>query len=295
MSKLPPAALITTAEDTDPAGKPGSERRSRSASLDEFAPQSPMRTFMPTPAIGRSVIVGIAGGTGSGKSTIVAAISEALRASKMCCLCHDFYYKDISHLSLEERAATNFDHPSSLDTELMVQHLKQLRQGIPVEVPQYDFATHARRKETTLMQPARVILVDGILVLTSAELRELMDIKIFVDTEADIRFIRRLRRDISERGRTVDSCMQQYMQTVKPMHSQFVEPSKAWADVIIPMGLNTVALDMVLARLKEFLGESPVRDGAGAAVGGSAAGGGQVRGRVPSLDLAEQPEPETQT
>jgi len=122
-----------------------------------------------------------------------------------------------------------------------------------------------------------------------------MDIKIFVDTEADIRFIRRLRRDISERGRTVDSCMQQYMQTVKPMHSQFVEPSKAWADVIIPMGLNTVALDMVLARLKEFLGESPVRDGAGAAVGGSAAGGGQVRGRVPSLDLAEQPEPETQT
>ena len=215
----------------------------------------------------------------------------------MCCLCHDYYYKDISHLSLAERAATNFDHPASLDTALMVRHLARLRQGEAVEAPQYDFATHRRLRTTTLVRPARVILVDGILVLNSAPLRELMDIKIFVDTEADIRFIRRLRRDISERGRTVDSCMQQYMATVKPMHSQFVEPSKAWADVIIPMGLNTVALDMVLARLREFLrsgsneaAASPRGGGGdgGGDDGGGGGGEGLGRGQVPSLDLASQ-------
>ena len=201
-----------------------------------------------------TIVVGVAGGTGSGKTTIATAIRQGV-GSRLSCLCHDYYYKDLSHLSLNERAKTNFDHPDSLDTDLLVEHVRQLREGRGIDAPQYDFATHTRTKQTLRVEPAEVIIVEGILIYTCAALRELMDVKIFVDTEADVRFIRRLQRDIAERGRTLEQCIEQYMQTVKPMHTQFVEPSKRYGDVIIPMGLNNVALDMVLARLRVFVAE----------------------------------------
>ena len=209
-----------------------------------------------------TIVVGVAGGTGSGKTTIATAIRQGV-GSRLSCLCHDFYYKDLTHLSLDERATTNFDHPDSLDTDLLVEHVRQLRDGNGVDAPQYDFATHTRTKRTLRVEPAEVIIVEGILIFTCAALRELMDVKIFVDTEADVRFIRRLQRDIAERGRTLEQCIEQYMQTVKPMHTQFVEPSKRFGDVIIPMGLNNVALDMVLARLRVFVAEQGRSEGTG--------------------------------
>ena len=207
-----------------------------------------------------TIVVGVAGGTGSGKTTIATAIRQGV-GSRLSCLCHDYYYKDLSHLSLNERAKTNFDHPDSLDTDLLVEHVRQLREGRGIDAPQYDFATHTRTQQTLRVEPAEVIIVEGILIFTCAALRELMDVKIFVDTEADVRFIRRLQRDIAERGRTLEQCIEQYMQTVKPMHTQFVEPSKRFGDVIIPMGLNNVALDMVLARLRVFVAEQGRGDG----------------------------------
>ncbi len=204
----------------------------------------------------RSVIVGVAGGTGSGKTTIARTIYEQLGPDKVAYIPHDAYYYDLSHLPLEERAKRNFDHPDSLETSLLIEHLKQLREGLHVEIPVYDFATHTRRPETRRVEPRPIILVEGILVFVEPELRDLMDIRIYVDTDPDIRFIRRLVRDINERGRTMESVIRQYLETVRVMHLEFVEPSKRYADIIIPEGgFNTVALDMVLARLRSMIAE----------------------------------------
>jgi uridine kinase len=172
----------------------------------------------------------------------------------MAYLPHDAYYQDRPDLSLAERAAVNYDHPNSLETKLMIKHIQQLLAGKPVQVPVYDFTNHRRTKETVSVEPAPIILVDGILIFTKRKLREMMDIKVFVDTDADIRFIRRLQRDMTERGRSFDAVIEQYMETVRPMHVKFVEPSKRFADVIIPNGgMNQVAIAMVVSRLEALL------------------------------------------
>ncbi len=206
---------------------------------------------------GKPIIFGVAGGTASGKTTVARNILKAVGAAKVAYLPHDAYYKDRPDLSLEERAQLNYDHPNSLETRLMIKHIKQLVVGAAVEVPVYDFTIHRRTDETVTVDPSPIVLVDGILIFTRRKLRDLMDIKIFVDTDADVRFIRRLNRDIEERGRTLDSVVKQYMETVRPMHMKFVEPSKRYADVIIPHGgMNEVAMAMVVSRLKELLHHS---------------------------------------
>jgi len=202
------------------------------------------------------IILGIAGGTGSGKTTVANVILDRVGAGRIVLLAHDAYYRDLRDLPRAQRDIINFDHPDSLETELLVHHLQALRKGEPVEVPIYDFTTHARTNLTRHVEPQLVILVEGILVFAERGLRELFDVKIFVDTDPDVRFIRRLQRDIEERGRTVASVIQQYQMTVRPMHLEFVEPSKRYADVIIPEGgLNTVAMDMVVARIRTLLTE----------------------------------------
>jgi len=202
------------------------------------------------------LIVGLAGGTGSGKSTLVHNILELLAGTSLIVIEQDNYYQANVHLSLEEREAINYDHPSSLDNDLLVEHLKMLRAGQPIEKPLYDFTTHTRRPETIPVEPADVIIVEGILVLENPQLRRMMDLKLYVDTDPDIRFIRRLQRDISERGRTMESVIAQYETTVRPMHLQFVEPSKRHADVIIPEGgLNEQAIQMIAARLQAILAD----------------------------------------
>mgnify|MGYP001086817023 FL=1 len=207
---------------------------------------------------GEPIIIGVAGGTGSGKTTVSQAILDRVGRDRIAYIQHDSYYKDRSHLPLEERAKINFDHPDALETRFLVQHLKELRDGHPVEVPVYDFTTHTRTSQTQRVEPRRVILVEGILIFADGALRDMMDVKIYVDTDADIRFIRRLERDITERGRTMRSVVDQYLATVRPMHLEFVEPSKRYADVIIPEGgFNPVALDMVVARIEAMIGETP--------------------------------------
>ncbi len=202
----------------------------------------------------KPIVFGVAGGTASGKTTVARAILDAVGASQIAYLPHDAYYKDMSHLSLEERAHLNFDHPNSLESKLLVKHIKQLLDGKDVHVPVYDFTHHRRTDETVLVEPSPIILVDGILIFTKRNLREMMDIKVYVDTDPDVRFIRRLQRDIHERGRSLESVVSQYMDTVRPMHLKFVEPSKRYADVIIPNGgLNRVAMEMVVSRLRELL------------------------------------------
>ncbi len=202
------------------------------------------------------LVIGIAGGTGSGKTTVVKSIIERVGSHRIACLSHDAYYRDLTHLSLEERQRVNFDHPDSLETDLLIQHIQQLKRWQPVHMPVYDFARHTRTEETILVEPRRIILVDGILIFYEPALRALFDVKIFVDTDPDIRFIRRLQRDIVERGRTTESVIRQYLETVRPMHLEFVEPTKRYADVIIPEdGMNIVALDMVIARIEKLLGE----------------------------------------
>jgi len=202
------------------------------------------------------LVIGIAGGSGSGKTTVAHVILERVGKEHIAYLPHDAYYKDNSHLPFEERAKINYDHPDSLETSLLVTHLQALREGQPIERPVYDFTTHTRTRETVTVQPQPIIMVEGILIFTEAALRDLFDVKIFVDTDADIRFIRRLLRDINERGRTMEAVVNQYLHTVRPMHLEFVEPSKRYADVIIPEGgLNTVALDMVVARIEALLRE----------------------------------------
>lgn len=202
----------------------------------------------------KPVVFGVAGGTASGKTTVARAILDAVGASQIAYLPHDAYYHDRVDLLFEDRARLNYDHPDSLDTKLFVRHIKDLRMSSPVHVPVYDFTTDRRTEDTILVEPAPIILVDGILIFTKRKLRDLMDIKIFVDTDADVRFIRRLQRDMKERGRSLDSVVQQYLETVRPMHLKFVEPSKRYADIIIPGGgQNRVAMEMVVSRLQMLL------------------------------------------
>ncbi|MEP0546224.1 MAG: uridine kinase [Rhodothermales bacterium] len=201
-----------------------------------------------------SVVIGIAGGSGSGKTTVQRKIIEAFGRDQIALLDHDSYYVDLSHLPADERARFNFDHPDALETDLMVAHLDRLLGGEPVEKPTYDFTSHSRRVETETVYPHPVVIVEGILVLGEPALRERMDIKIFVDAPDDVRLIRRIQRDLHERGRDIESVIQQYKRTVRPMHLEFVEPSKRKADVIIPHGgHNRVALDMVLAHVQTLL------------------------------------------
>jgi uridine kinase len=196
-------------------------------------------------------VIGVAGGSGSGKTTVVRRIVESLGLEQVTLLQHDRYYRDRNDLRLEERAALNYDHPNSLETDLLVKHVRDLKGGSPVDVPQYDFTRHARLSETETFQPRRALIVEGILIFADAALRDLMDIKVFVDTDSDTRFIRRLQRDVAERGRTMESVIDQYQTTVRPMHLEFVEPSKRYADVIIPLGgHNTVAIELLLTMLR---------------------------------------------
>jgi len=199
------------------------------------------------------VVIGVAGGSGSGKTTVVRRIVESIGHDHVSVLEHDRYYRDRSELRFEERAALNYDHPDSLETDLLVRHVVDLRAGRAIEIPVYDFTRYARRPTTETILPRKAIIVEGILIYTDAELRRLMDIKVFVDTDADTRFIRRLQRDVKERGRSMDSVIEQYQNTVKPMHLEFVEPSKRYADVIIPVGgHNPVAVDMLLTLIRSL-------------------------------------------
>lgn len=199
------------------------------------------------------VIVGIAGGTGSGKTTLTRRIREGI-GERSAHIQHDWYYRDLSDLTLDERSRVNFDHPNSLDNDLLVEHLRLLRGGMAIEAPTYDFARHARGKETVRIEPLPIVLVEGILLFASKELREFFDIKLYVDTDSDIRAFRRIRRDIRERGRDFEQIRQQYYETVRPMHLEFVEPSKRWADLIIPEGGNNkIALEVIIERLRRDL------------------------------------------
>ena len=198
----------------------------------------------------RPVVVGVAGGTASGKTTISEAILDRVGRERVTLMQHDAYYRDLSHLPLEERRQVNFDHPDALESDLLVAHLDALCRGESIRIPVYDFATYVRRAEVCCVEPKPVILVEGVLIFTEVELRRRFDIKVYADTDADLRFIRRLRRDVSERQRTVDSVIEQYLNTVRPMHLEFVEPSKRYADVIIPTGgFNPIAVDMVATRV----------------------------------------------
>jgi len=200
------------------------------------------------------VVIGLAGGTGSGKTTIANVILDRVGAESIAFLPHDAYYKDLIHLPKAQRELINFDHPHSLESELLVQHLRRLREWKGIEIPVYDFTTHSRTDRTKSIAPQPIVLVEGILIFAEPILRDTFDVKIFVDTPPDIRFIRRLERDIEERGRSLESVIQQYQTTVRPMHLEFVEPSKRYADVIIPEGgLNTVAMDMIVARIDSML------------------------------------------
>ena len=200
------------------------------------------------------IIIGIGGGTGSGKTTVAREVRKHFPEQSVVILHHDSYYVDRSDLPPASRENINYDHPDSFDNELLLLHLHELRAGRAVEKPIYDFETHTRRKETITVRPARIILLEGIMVLAEDALRESMDIKLYVDTDADERFIRRLRRDIADRGRTVDQVIDQYLKTVRPMHLQFVETSKRYADVIIPEGgQNRVAVDLIVTKARDIL------------------------------------------
>jgi uridine kinase len=200
------------------------------------------------------VVLGVAGGTGSGKTTVADAIVARIGADRIAFLQHDSYYRDLAGWSREALLHHNFDHPDALESQLLANHIRDLKSHRAVEVPIYDFTVHGRTGRTRRVEPRGVVLVEGILIFVEPVLRELFDIKIFVDTDADLRFIRRLRRDLTERGRTVENVIGQYLETVRPMHLEFVEPSKRWADLIIPEGgFNAVALDVVCARVETLL------------------------------------------
>jgi uridine kinase len=200
------------------------------------------------------LVIGLAGGTGSGKTTVANVILERVGADHIAYLPHDAYYKNLDQLPANLREQVNFDHPNSVDTPLLIRHIQELTQWLPIALPVYDFKTNTRTAQTITIQPQSVIIVEGILIFAEPDLRELFDVKIFVDTAPDIRFIRRLSRDIAERGRTTESVINQYLSTVRPMHLEFVEPSKRYADVIIPEGgMNTAAMDMVVARVQTLL------------------------------------------
>ncbi|NLV89488.1 MAG: uridine kinase [Tissierellia bacterium] len=204
----------------------------------------------------RPLIIGITGGTGSGKSTVSKEIFKLIPEKKIVVIEQDSYYKDQSHLTFEERTKTNYDHPLAFDNELLVQHLKDLLANKPIEKPIYDFEKHTRKKETVTVEPKDIIILEGILILFEEEIRNLLDIKIFVDTDSDVRVIRRILRDIRERGRTLESVINQYMDTVRPAHLQFIEPTKRYADIVIPEGgYNKVAIDIMVAKINSILNE----------------------------------------
>ncbi len=202
-------------------------------------------------------VIGIAGGSGSGKTTVISKILEIIGDENTVIFQHDWYYKNNPHLSFDERAVLNYDHPDALETSLLISHLQEIVSGRPVTAPQYDFSQHLRREETLLVKPEKIVLVDGILILGDKKLHELMDLKIFVDADSDHRFIRRMERDIKERGRTRESVVSQYLQTVKPMHDLFVETSKRYADIIIPHGgQNAVAVNLLTSKIESLLMDS---------------------------------------
>lgn len=218
---------------------------------------APLLDPLLTPQGVRPFVIGVAGGTGSGKTTVARAVLEAAGEERIAFLEQDSYYRDVDWTSETELLHHNFDHPSALDNELLVAHLAALKAGHPIEVPIYDFVRHRRTARSRRVEPHAVVLLEGILIFVEPNLRELLDFKIYVDTDADLRLIRRLGRDMTERGRTVQDVLRQYLESVRPMHLEFVEPSKRWADVIIPEGgENRVALEMVVARVEQLLGRS---------------------------------------
>ena len=199
-------------------------------------------------------VIGVAGGTGSGKSTLVKRLQEAFAGADVVTLCHDYYYKAHPELTYEERTKLNYDHPAAFDTDMLVDHVKALKANVAIEHPVYSFVDHNRTDEKVAVKPSKVIIVDGILIFENKELRELMDIKVFVDTDADIRLARRILRDVRDRGRSMESVIDQYTTTVKPMHEEFVEPSKKHADVIIPEGgFNSVAVGMIIENIRSLI------------------------------------------
>lgn len=199
-------------------------------------------------------VIGVAGGTGSGKSTLVKRLQEAFKDDDVATICHDYYYKAHPELTYEERTKLNYDHPKAFDTDMMVEHIKALKNNVPIERPVYSFVEHNRTEEKVTVKPSKVIIVDGILIFENKELRDLMDIKVYVDTDADIRLARRILRDVRERGRSMESVITQYTSTVKPMHEEFVEPSKKYADVIIPEGgFNSVAVSMLIHNIRSLI------------------------------------------
>ncbi len=203
----------------------------------------------------RPLVIGIAGGTGSGKSTVARAILDSVPEENVAIIEQDCYYKDQSHLPQEERVNVNYDHPLAFDTDLMIEHVERLLNGQAIEKPQYDFTVHNRKKQTVKVEPRDIIILEGILILDSPRLRELMNIKIFVDTDADVRIIRRIVRDIKDRGRSLESVISQYLNIVKPAHNEFCEPTKRYADIIIPEGgYNKVAVDIVVTKVKSIIG-----------------------------------------
>lgn len=205
-------------------------------------------------ALDYPLTIGVAGGSGSGKTTVVKHLVERIGNENLVILEHDAYYRDLKHLPFEKRAKQNFDHPSSLETELLIRHLKALLNGFDIDKPEYDFSKHIRKEESTHITPKQIILVDGILIYTESELRKLLNIKIFVDTDDDIRLLRRIRRDTEERDRSLENILYQYENFVRPMHLEFVEPTKRYADIIVPRGgENSVALDMLDALIKNYL------------------------------------------
>jgi uridine kinase len=212
----------------------------------------------------KSLVLGIAGGTGSGKTSVAQRILDRLDRKRIVVIQHDSYYKDIACYNGLTPAEVNFDHPDSLETPLLIKHLRELISGRPIRQPMYNFTTHHRLEETRVVEPREIIIVDGILIFVDKELRDLMDIRIFIDIDADERLLRRLRRDTVERGRSIDSVINQYVMTVKPMHLEFVEPSKRWADIIIPRGAeNIVAIDMVVSRIEMMLRDTEQRTNTG--------------------------------
>lgn len=198
-------------------------------------------------------IIGIAGGSGSGKSTVTHKVLEAIGPEMAAVIVQDYYYRDQSHLSFEQRLGTNYDHPQAFDWPLLIEHIDDLRNGLAIDMPVYDFARHNRAEETVRIQPAPVIVIEGLFPLYDAALRDMMSLKIFVDTDADVRFIRRLKRDIAERGRTTDNVIEQYLATVRPMHNQFIEPTKRFADVILPHGANEPAVDIITTKVTSLI------------------------------------------
>lgn len=206
------------------------------------------------------MIIGIGGGSGSGKTTIAESVIASVGAGTVSLIQHDAYYRHLPHLDLEERAQVNYDHPDALETELLIEHIHRLRSGQPIARPVYDFTVHLRTSETVVVRPDPVVIIEGILVLSERELRDVMDLRIYVDADADLRLIRRLQRDIHERGRTVESVLTQYQETVRPMHLQFVEPSKRYADIIVPNGgFNPGAVGTITSMIRDVLAAAHAR------------------------------------